>query len=57
MYNKNIEEYDNKLDEFLYNDHVIGKQKETNFNSFRHKDDYLDIQMELAKYLLKINEL
>jgi len=46
-YNKNIENYNDKLDAYIYEDVELEKV-------FRHKDDYLDIQMELVNYLLKI---
>ena len=54
-YNKNLEEYDNKLEAFINNDHILGKQIESNFKLFRHRDDYIDIQLELAEYLLRID--
>jgi len=55
-YQKNQEEYDLKLDDFLYNDNHIGHCKpETSFKMFLHKDEYLDLQMIIADYLIKLN--
>ena len=53
-YQKNQEEYDLKLDDFLYNDNHIGHCKpESGFKMFLHKDEYLDLQMIIADYLIK----
>jgi len=55
-YQKNQEEYDLKLDDFLYNDNHIGHSKpESSFKMFLHKDEYLDLQMIIADYLIKLN--
>jgi len=54
-YDKNIKEYGVKLDEFLYSDHILGKQYESRFKMFKHKDDYTDIQLELAEWLIRID--
>jgi len=54
-YDKNIEKYDRELDDFLYNDApAIGEYNKTAFSGFRLKSEYVDIQFELAEYLLRL---
>ena len=41
--------------DFLLNDKpAIGVWSAEQFKGFRHKFDYIDIQLELAEYLLRI---
>lgn len=54
-YKKNLKEYDEGLDEFLLNEQpAFGKYTETQFKGFKYQDDYVDIQRELAEYLMMI---
>jgi len=56
-YDKNIKEYNEGLEDFLYNDKpMFGKWNESQFKGFKHKLDYVDIQKELAEYLLRIDD-
>jgi hypothetical protein len=54
-YDKNTELYDKAWENFIYNDKPsLGAWGESQFKMFLHKPNYIDIQMELADYLLKI---
>jgi len=54
-FNKNEKEYNEGLMDFLLNDQpAFGEYTEVNFKGFRHKSDYIDIQLELIEYLMKI---
>ena len=54
-YYKNEKEYNEGLMDFLLNEKpALGKYTEMQFKGFKHKIDYIDIQMELAEYLLRI---
>jgi len=56
-YDKNIKEYNEGLEDFLYNERpMLGRYNEMQFKGFRHNTDYIDIQMEIAEYLLRIDD-
>ena len=56
-YHKTEKEYNDGLMDFLLNEKpTIGKYTEMQFKGFKHKPDYIDIQLELAEYLLRIDE-
>jgi len=55
-YDKNIQEYNQELENFIYNEKpTLGKHIESQFKGFKHRPDYLDIQLELSEYLLRID--
>ena len=56
-YKKNIEKYERELEEFLLSDELaIGNFNETGFSGFRLKFEYLDFQLELTEYLLRLDK-
>jgi len=56
-YHKTEKEYNDGLMDFLLNEKpTIGRYTEMQFKGFKHKPDYIDIQLELAEYLLRIDD-
>jgi len=59
-YYKNEKEYNEGLMNFLLDDNEEdtwgGKKPIEQFKGFKHKADYIDIQLELAEYLLRIDD-
>jgi len=56
-YKKNIEKYERELEEYLLSDELaIGNFNETGFSGFRLKFEYLDFQLELTEYLLRLDK-
>jgi len=52
---KNEKEYEEGLMDFLLNERPsIGKYTEMQFKGFKHNPDYIDIQLELIEYILRI---
>jgi len=60
VYYKNEKEYNEGLMNFLLDDNEEetwgGEKPIEQFRGFRHKTDYIDIQLELAEYLLRIDD-
>jgi len=55
-YNKNIAKYEQELEDFLLNEKPsFGIYTESNFKGFRFRSEYLDFQLELTEYLLRID--
>jgi len=52
---KNEKEYEEGLMDFLLNEKpAFGKYTEMQFKGFKHNPDYIDIQLELIEYILRI---
>jgi len=52
---KNQKEYEEGLMDFLLNEKpAIGRYNEIKFTGFKHNPDYIDIQLELIEYILRI---
>ena len=52
---KNEKEYEEGLIDFLLNEKpAFGKYTEMQFKGFKHNPDYIDIQLELIEYILRI---
>lgn len=55
-YNKNLEKYEKELEDFLLNEKpALGSYTESNFKGFCFRSEYIDIQLELTEYLLRID--
>jgi len=51
----NEKEYNEGLMDFLLNERpMIGRYNEMKFTGFKHNSDYIDIQLELIEYILRI---
>jgi len=56
-YKKNIEKYERELEEYLLSDELaIGGFNSAGFSGFRLKFEYLDFQLELTEYLLRLDK-
>nr|DAK78416.1 MAG TPA: hypothetical protein [Caudoviricetes sp.] len=53
-YKRNRDKYEQGYEEFISNWKGFGRPLESNFKCFKYRYDYVDIQKELANYLLKI---
>jgi len=55
VYNKNIEKYEQELEEFLFNEKpTMGRYTESQFKGFRLRSEYIDIQYEISEFLLRL---